>query len=141
MDTIDLMTTGNADDVLLALFSDAAVRAEPCPASPAASLAPVHRSSVLPLWVLSRFEDCSTVLRDPRFGKSDETQRIFGSGPDAATRDVPIVSRYSMLRMNPPDHSRIRGLVAREFAPSRVEARRPAIERMADDILDHATRS
>jgi cytochrome P450 len=41
-----------------------------------------------------------------------------------------------MLRMNPPDHTRMRGLVAREFTPKRVEALRPAIVAMVDDILD-----
>jgi cytochrome P450 len=127
--------------VLVALFSDAGVRADPYPAyRRLRELAPVHRSEVLPLWVATRFDDCGAVLRDPRFGKSDEPQRIFGSAPDAAQREVPIISRHSMLRMNPPDHTRMRGLVSREFTPRRVEALRPAIVAMVDGILDRAGR-
>lgn len=142
MTTTDFKALGSADDVLLALFTNPSVRADPYPAyHRLRSLAPIHHSSVLPLWVVSRFADCNAVLRDPRFGKSDEAQRIFGSGPDAAEREVPIVSRYSMLRMNPPDHTRMRGLVSRVFTPSRVEALRPAIEVMVDEVLDELASS
>ena len=142
MTTTDFEAFGSADDVLLALFTHPSVRADPYPAYRRLRvLAPIHHSSVLPLWVVSRFDDCNAVLPRPRFGKSDEAQRIFGSGPDAAEREVPIVSRYSMLRMNPPDHTRIRGLVSREFTPSRVEALRPAIEAMVDEVLDELASS
>lgn len=137
MTRIDSAMWASADDALLALFSDPAVRANPYPAyHRLRDLAPVHRSEVLPLWILTRFDDCSAVLRDPRFGKSDEALRIFGGSTEAAGREVPIISQYSMLRMNPPDHTRMRGLVAREFTPRRVDALRPAIEAMVDSMLD-----
>jgi len=111
MTRIDSAMWASADDALLALFSDPAVRANPYPAyHRLRDLAPVHRSEVLPLWILTRFDDCSAVLRDPRFGKSDEALRIFGGSTEAAGREVPIISQYSMLRMNPPDHTRMRGL-------------------------------
>lgn len=130
-------TTAAPDDVLVSLFSDPAVRADPYPAyRQLRATAPVHRSAVLPLWVTTRYDDCGTVLRDPRFGKSDEVQRIFGSPAQSADREVPIISRYSMLRMNPPDHTRMRGLVAREFTPRRVDELRPAVAAMVDEILD-----
>ncbi len=137
MSVLDVSSMTAPDEVLVALFSDAGVRADPYPAfRRLRELAPVHRSEVLPLWVVTRFDDCGAVLRDPRFGKGDETQRIFGSAPDAAEREVPIISRHSMLRMNPPDHTRMRGLVAREFTPKRVEALRSAIVALVDKILD-----
>jgi cytochrome P450 len=137
MSVLDVSSATTPDEVLVALFSDAGVRADPYPAyRRLRELAPVHRSEVLPLWVATRFDDCGAVLRDPRFGKSDEPQRIFGSAPDAAQREVPIISRHSMLRMNPPDHTRMRGLVSREFTPKRVEGLRPAIVAMVDDVLD-----
>jgi cytochrome P450 len=133
----DDQTIGTADDVLVRLFSDPAVRAEPYPAyRQLRETAPVHHSAVLPLWVTTRYDDCGTVLRDPRFGKSEEVQRIFGSSAQNSDREVPIISRYSMLRMNPPDHTRMRGLVAREFTPRRVDELRPAVVAMVDEILD-----
>lgn len=137
MTATDDQTIGTADDVLVGLFSDPAVRADPYPAyRRLRETAPVHRSAVLPLWVATRYGDCGTVLRDPRFGKSDEVQRIFGSSAKNADREVPIISRYSMLRMNPPDQTRVRSLVAREFTPRRVEELRPAVEAMVDEVLD-----
>jgi cytochrome P450 len=137
MTTTDDQTIGTADDVLVSLFSDPAVRADPYPAyRQLRETAPVHHSAVLPLWVATRYDDCGTVLRDPRFGKSEEVQRIFGSSAQSADREVPIISRYSMLRMNPPDHTRMRSLVAREFTPRRVDELRPAVAAMVDEILD-----
>ena len=137
MNTTDNQTTAAPDDVLVSLFSDPAVRADPYPAyRQLRETAPVHHSAVLPLWVATRYDDCGTVLRDPRFGKSEAVQRTFGSAAQSADREVPIISRYAMLRMNPPDHTRMRSHVAREFTPRRVEELRPAVEAMVDEILD-----
>ena len=84
MTATDSPTTEAADDVLVGLFSDPAVRADPYPAyRQLREIAPVHHSAVLPLWVATRYDDCGTVLRDPRFGKSEEVQRIFGSSARA----------------------------------------------------------
>ena len=45
-------------------------------------------------------------------------------------------SRQSMLTLNPPDHTRLRGLVARAFTPSTVEALRPHVVALCDGLLD-----
>jgi cytochrome P450 len=42
----------------------------------------------------------------------------------------------SMLFADPPDHTRLRRLVSRAFTPQRVEALRPAVQAMVDDLLD-----
>jgi cytochrome P450 len=44
--------------------------------------------------------------------------------------------RESMLMLNPPDHTRLRKLVSKAFTPRTVEALRPHIVRLTDDILD-----
>ena len=41
-----------------------------------------------------------------------------------------------MLNVDPPDHTRLRRLVARAFVPSRIAALEPAIRAIADDLLD-----
>lgn len=131
-------STLTPDEALLGLFSDPAVRADPYPTyHRLREIAPVHRSEILPLWVLTRYDDGGAVLRDNRFGKSDDSMRIFGA-PQGADDDrrPSVIPRHSMLRMNPPDHTRMRGLVAREFTPKRVEELRPAIAAMVDGILD-----
>jgi cytochrome P450 len=137
MTALEHSRAASPDELLMLLFSDPAVRADPYPVyHQLREMAPVHRSEVFPLWVVSSFDGCGAVLRDPRFGKSDEAQRIFGSAPDAGQREVPIISRHSMLRANPPDHTRLRGLVSREFTPRRVTEMRPAITGMVDVTLD-----
>ncbi len=67
MSVLDVESATAPDEVLVALFSDAGVRADPYPAyRRLRELAPVHRSEVLPLWVATRFDDCGSVLREVR---------------------------------------------------------------------------
>src|ERR1700675_5136640 len=93
---------------------------------------PVHRSR-LGFWVLTRYDDVITALRDPRFGKGGYQKLLqarFGSdreGGDFAT---------SMLFRDPPDHTRLRSLVSKAFTPRVVEAMRPHIQQIVDDLLD-----
>ncbi|MEQ1699707.1 MAG: hypothetical protein ABMA25_06335, partial [Ilumatobacteraceae bacterium] len=59
MATTDNLITEAADNVLVGLFSDPAVRAAPYPAyRQLRETAPVHHSAVLPLWVATRYDDC-----------------------------------------------------------------------------------
>jgi hypothetical protein len=94
---------------------------------------PVHESP-LGFWVLTRYEDCVAVLRDPRFGRAGFEAMLaamYGGGePD--DRRLPT----SMLFRDPPDHTRLRALVSRAFTPRVVEGLRPRIQHIVDGILD-----
>jgi cytochrome P450 len=99
-------------------------------------LAPVHRSG-LGFWVLSRYDDCQQVLRDPRFGKGDPDDRRAALPPDAADAIRRLRRRApSMLFLNPPDHTRLRALVSKAFTARTVERLRPHIARLLDELLD-----
>jgi cytochrome P450 len=67
-------------------------------------------------------------LSDPRLSKN------------AAHSSVPVRAEEffggTMLGLDPPDHTRLRGLVAKAFTPRRVEALRPRVQRIADELLD-----
>ena len=96
---------------------------------------------------LSRYEDCRTVFRDNRLGKDNRE----GPGGSALPRDESDeVKAYrqeisknrgdsspSMLFLNPPDHTRLRGLVSRAFTPKRVESMRESITKLTEDCLDN----
>jgi cytochrome P450 len=94
-------------------------------------------------WLVSRYADVSALLRDRRLGRTylhvgDHVD--FGHEPDPPHL-APFwhLQRSGMLDMEPPDHTRVRRLVAKAFGPRRVEALRPAIRRivggLADDLL------
>lgn len=102
--------------------------------------APVHRVE-LPtgegdvLWILTRYDDCKAVLAHHDFGKDAERtfrRSMFGEElPEPRTRGA-----APMLFLNPPDHTRIRGLVSRAFTPRRVEALRARIDELVAEVLD-----
>jgi cytochrome P450 len=87
-------------------------------------------------FVASRHAEASLVLRDKRFGKDfvDRTARRYG--PQAM--DEPIFRHMShwMLQQDPPDHTRLRGLVVKAFTARRVEDMRPRIQHVVDQSLD-----
>lgn len=135
---------GAADDLALRILLTPEGRADPYPLyRELRELAPIHQSGFAPVWFLSRYEDSRAMLRDNRFGKSDGPLRRDGATPsalfgDQAAIDLPedIGRNRSMLGMNPPDHTRVRGLVSRGFTPRRVESLRPAVEAMTENVLD-----
>jgi cytochrome P450 len=87
-------------------------------------------------FVASRHAEASLVLRDKRLGKDfvDRTARRYG--PQAM--DEPIFRHMShwMLQQDPPDHTRLRGLVVKAFTARRVEDMRPRIQHVVDQSLD-----
>src|SRR5215813_5999972 len=93
---------------------------------------PVHRHPS-GFFVLTRYDDVSAFLRDPRFGKSGY-QALFdsrlGAGPDGPWLAL------SMLFRDPPDHTRLRALVNKAFTPRVVEEMRGHIQAIANRLLD-----
>jgi pimeloyl-[acyl-carrier protein] synthase len=101
---------------------------------------PVHYSRLARGWVLTRYEDVATVLRDPRF--SVERSRAFdgpeGSEPaDGFGIFFETLSR-TILFEDPPDHTRLRALVSKAFTPRAVEALRPRVEELVEGLLNDA---
>jgi cytochrome P450 len=84
-------------------------------------------------WLVTRYEDIRDGLSDPRLS-NDPTLA------DEATRAVPwvgasVATARHMLRVDPPDHTRMRGLVAKAFTPRRIEGLRPRIQDIADELV------
>jgi cytochrome P450 len=74
-------------------------------------------------------------LQDPRVSKDMVAALDADPGVVAEGLPGPALSRH-MLNVDPPDHTRLRRLVARAFVPSRVAALRAPIQQLADDLLD-----
>jgi cytochrome P450 len=94
---------------------------------------PVHHSP-RGFWVLTRYEDVVAVLRDPRFVK-EPIVRVLAAHFGLV---VPPGVGLSMLDRDPPDHTRLRGLVSKAFTPRVVEGLRPRIRQIVDGLLDRA---
>lgn len=93
-------------------------------------------------WVLTRHADVTAVLRDPRMsverGFPPQPPPIApGVAPETlhpVVRALRVVSRVMLFR-DPPDHTRLRGLVGRAFTPRMVDALRPRIAALVDELL------
>jgi cytochrome P450 len=96
---------------------------------------PVHRSP-LGLTVASRHADIAFILRDKRFGKDFAGRMTRRFGDKVMEEPVYRSMRHWMLQQDPPDHTRLRGLVVKAFTSRRVEAMRPRIQEIVDETLD-----
>ena len=84
---------------------------------------PVHRMRISDGWILTRYEDIDMVLRD---------HRRFGN----LGRDFGYLPYISMLDLDPPEHTKVRGLVAHGFTLRAVNSLEPRIAKMVDELLD-----
>jgi cytochrome P450 len=87
-------------------------------------------------FVLSRHADASLVMRDKRFGKDYVERQIRRYGPKIMEEPVFRSMQHWMLQQDPPDHTRLRGLVVKAFTARRVEDMRPRIQQVVDQTLD-----
>ncbi len=84
---------------------------------------PVHRMRLVEAWALTRYEDVQDVLIDhKRFTNAE--------------RNYDYMQYRTFLDLDPPDHTRLRGLVSKAFTPRAVRELGPRIEGLVDELLD-----
>ncbi|MFI1971815.1 cytochrome P450 [Streptomyces cinnamoneus] len=96
---------------------------------------PVHRAAGpdgRPAWLVTRYEDVRRALADPRLSL-DKRNALPGN---YAGFPLPPALDANLLNMDPPDHTRVRGLVAKAFTPGRVEKLRGPVRAVAGSLLD-----
>ena len=101
------------------------------------------RTAVGEFFLLFRYEDVVAVLRHPgaSVDRAFQPKPVpFDPAEDPASlhplaRAMRVFSRVMLFR-DPPDHTRLRGLVAKAFTPRRVEALRPRIGALVAELLD-----
>jgi cytochrome P450 len=96
---------------------------------------PVHLTP-LGSFVASRHAEVSLVTRDKRFGKDYVERTVRRYGPKIMDEPVFRSMSHWMLQQDPPDHTRLRGLVVKAFTARRVEDMRPRIQAIVDQTLD-----
>ena len=96
---------------------------------------PMHLTP-LGVYVASRHADVSLVVRDKRFGKEYAERSARRYGPKIMEEPLFKSFGLTMLQQDPPDHTRLRGLVVKAFTARRVEDMRPRIQQVVDETLD-----
>lgn len=127
-----------ADELIRRLFGTTASRPIPSPSTTACATSLPCIGELDGVLYLSRYDDCRQVLLDPccgrrprrpaqRFGMADSQARLL-----ARRRR----QQHSMLMQNPPEHTRLRGLVSGAFTPQRVAALEGRIRQIVHEQLD-----
>ncbi len=102
--------------------------------------APVLYDEATDHWLISRYRDVDALLRDRRFGRTYlhmATHEEMGR-PSPPEWHAPFwdLIGAGILDMEPPDHTRVRKLVSKAFTPRFVEALRPRVQAIVDDLAD-----
>jgi cytochrome P450 len=78
-----------------------------------------------PAWLVLGYEDCCTVLADPRFSRLSLDRTVAPSGNDQRE-----------LIMDGPPHTSLRRAASRPFTARHIEAYRPRVQRLVDELID-----
>lgn len=98
---------------------------------------PVHRVAIwgaAHAWMVTRYAEARALLADPRLSKNWQgLSEFLPSDNDAAHKSV---LNSHMLLQDPPDHTRLRKLLTKEFTAASVRKMTPAVVGIADELLD-----
>ena len=86
-------------------------------------------------WLVLGYGEVRAALNDPRLSKDLHAALASGGEVVAEGLPGPAFARH-MLVVDPPDHTRLRRLVAAAFSVRRIEALRPHVQAIVDELLD-----
>jgi cytochrome P450 len=98
---------------------------------------PVHQVTLVDgheAWLVVGYDEAKLALNDQRLSKDMLAALATGDAVVAEGLPGPAFARH-MLSVDPPDHSRLRGLVSKAFTPRRVEELRPRVQTLIDELL------
>jgi cytochrome P450 len=83
------------------------------------------------IWFALGHAEVAAMLRHPRLSTDEVQHATTKAGREPDPNRV-----RSLVFMDPPDHTRLRGLVARAFTPRRIEDLRAATEGIANELIE-----
>lgn len=96
-------------------------------------------------WCFSRHEDVSALLRDRRFGRQilhlATREELGWPAPPDHLAVFTGHEKHSLLELEPPVHTRLRGLVNRAFLSRQVERLRPRLVNLCNELIDRFSAS
>ena len=96
---------------------------------------PVRLADGHDAWLVVGYDEAKRLLNDPRVSKDMHAALARSGSVVAEGLPGPAYARH-MLAVDPPDHTRLRRLVAGAFSVRRVEALEPRVRRLVDEHLD-----
>jgi len=99
------------------------------------------------VWYLFRHSECWRLFRmgledpAPIGGMPSKLGWSFGEGAPAAAQDYFNMRQRFLTAQDPPEHSRVRGVISAYFTPKHMEMLRPRVEEMVSDLFDHIEKS
>ena len=121
-------------------FSDPLIQANPYPHY-------AHLRQEMPVcwngrsWLISRYDDIVTLLNDPRMSSARTEQTFAVLPPDVQEELTPLrtILGSRMLLSDPPQHTRLKAIVAKAFTPRMIEDRRARIEQICHGFIDEVS--
>ncbi|MEP6569549.1 MAG: cytochrome P450 [Acidobacteriota bacterium] len=98
---------------------------------------PIHWSEENNYWILTRYADIATQVQNANLSSNRIGAHASRLPVEAKEHFRPFFSAVSswMLMIDPPDHTRLRGLVNKAFTPGVIENMRSLVEKLADEML------
>lgn len=91
-------------------------------------------------YCFTRHEDVNTLFRDRRFGRQIlhlASREVLGWPPERSDlKPFNDVDAHSILELEPPDHTRIRGLIQKAFMARQIERLRERVEVLTHQLID-----
>jgi cytochrome P450 len=96
---------------------------------------PVHWDPYLHAWVVTRYADVVQVFQQMSADRTPSPERLAALGMGRLGPIAAVMVRQ-MLFLDPPEHTRVRGLAAAAFTPRRVDHLRARIQEITDTLID-----
>jgi cytochrome P450 len=88
-------------------------------------------------WAIFSHAECSAIAKDPRLSakRAQQMLALLPPGSQSEFRELARMLNLWLIFMDAPEHTRLRKLLNKGFAPAAVEGLRPQIEAIVDGML------
>src|SRR5579871_2413798 len=98
--------------------------------------APVYWAERSKTWVIARYDDVMSVLKDTgRFSSDAMATVLVGMTPRRSYDGTPGAPRPSLVTSDPPVHTGLRNILNRGFTPRQISAWKPAVEEVVEECI------
>lgn len=104
---------------------------------------PIHWS-FLNAWIVTRYADAEAILKDPRFQVDNLPQRLLEKNRYLKQGNLTDLSKTIekwLFFLEPPDHTKLRGIASKVFSAASLEAMRPEIQNIINELISKVEHS